>query len=138
MEDYIRDRLKIEINKTYYIAKRYNSTNSFAILYHEDELSVDVLGKFVRISDHILRIDEHHYFINFTFTDQENAFKAAQNLLFYLDKHFNNRTSCIALDNFDIKQSPTIALNRLMQILKETKKSSYTRIEDENILNEMF
>ena len=137
MEDFIKNRLKIEINKAYYIAKRYKSLSTFAILYHKDILPVDILGKFVRISDHLLKIDDHHYFINFTFTHQEDAFKAAQNLLLYLDRHFNNRTSCIALDTFNITQSPTIVLNRLIQILHETKKSSYTRIEDENILNEI-
>jgi len=137
MEDYIKNRLKIEINKAYYIAKRYKSASTFAILYHEEILPVDILGKFVRISDHLLKIDEHHYFVNFTFTKQEDAFKAAQNLLLYLDRHFNNRSSCIALDTFDTTQSPTIVLNRLVQILNETKKSSYTRIEDENILNEI-
>ncbi len=134
----IKKRLKIEINKAYYIAKRYNVQSTFAFLYHNGELPIDKLGKFVRVSDHLLKIDEHHYFINFTFTNQEDAFKAAQNLLLYLDRYFNHQDSCIALDTFDITKSPTIVLNRLVQILTETKKNSYTRIEDENILNELF
>jgi len=138
MQDHIKKRLEIEINKSYYTAKRYGAISTFVFLYHEKELPVAVLGKFVRISDHLLKIDDNHYFINFTFTEPEDAFKAAQNLLLYLDKHFNNRTSCIALDNFDTSQSPRIVLNRLMQILKETQKNSYTRIEDENILNEII
>jgi hypothetical protein len=138
IDDFIKKRLKIEINKAYYIAKRYNAISTFAILYHPDTLLVEQLGNFVRISDHLLKIDEHHYFINFAFTDQKNAFKASQNLIFKLDKYYNNNLSCIALDTFDTTQSPTIVLNRLTQILIETQKSSYTRIEDENILNEMF
>jgi hypothetical protein len=138
LEEYIRKRLEIEIKKSYYTAKRYKVVSTFAFLYHEEPLTVNILGSYVRISDHLLKIDDNHYFINFTFTEQVNAFKASQNLLFYLDKHFNNRTSCIALDTFDINQSPKIVLNRLMQILKTTKKSSYSRIEDENILNELI
>ena len=138
MEDIIRKRLEIEINKAYYTSKRYHTVSTFAFLYHEKPLPVDILGSYVRISDHILKVDEHHYFINFTFTEQTGAFKAAQNLLLYLDKYFNNRTSCIALDTFDTTQSPRIVLNRLIQILQETKKHSYCRIEDENILNEMI
>lgn len=138
MDDYIKNRLKIEINKAYYTKKRYSVPSTFAILYHEKELDVAQLGKFVRISDHLLKMDDHHYFLNFAFTEQDGAFKASQNLIMYLDKYFNDTTSCVAIDTFDITLSPTIVLNRLMQILNETRKNSYTRIEDENILNELF
>ncbi len=138
MDDYIKNRLTIEINKTYYVAKRYQVTSTFAILYYEGELTVNDLGKFVRTSDHLLKIDDNNYFINYAFSEQDGAFKASQNLLLYLDKHLNNQTSCIALDTFDITKSPTIVLNRLTQILNETKKNEYSRIEDENVLNEIF
>jgi len=135
MDDYIKNRLKIEINKAYYVAKRYKAVSTFAILYHPAPLPVDILGKFVRISDHLLKIDDNHYFIAFAFTEPENAFKASQNLIFKLDKHYNNNESCIALDTFDTTKSPTIVLNRLTQILNEVKRDDYSRIDDENILN---
>jgi len=138
LEEFIRKRLEIEIKKSYYISKRYSVISTFAFLYHEEPLTVDVLGSYVRISDKLLKIDDHHYFLNFSFTEQVDAFKASQNLLLYLDKHFNNRSSCIAIDTFDINQSPRIVINRLIQILKATKNSSYSRIEDENILNEII
>jgi len=138
MEDFIKKRVNIEIKKAYYSAARYNIPSTFAILYHEDELSVDKLGEFVRISDHFFRIDENHLFINFVMTEHDSAFKAAQNLILNLDKLFNNTNTCIAIDNFDTTQSPSVVLHRLMQILDETKKNSYSRIEDENILNEIF
>ncbi|QSZ42232.1 hypothetical protein GJV85_08935 [Sulfurimonas aquatica] len=131
----IRNRLNIEIKKAYYVFTRYKSPCTFAILYHEEELHVAKLGEFVRISDHLLKVDDNHYFINFAFTEQNGAFKASQNLILYLDKHFNNRTSCIAVDTFDSTHSSTIVINRLMQILQEIKKDPYSRIEDENILN---
>lgn len=137
MDKHIKERLEIEINKAYYIAKRYKSPSTFAVLYHEKELSLEKLGDYVRISDHILKMDDNNYFIHFTFTEQDGAFKASQNLIVYLDHHFNDRSSCMAIDTFDLSHSPTIVINRLMQILTETKKSSYTRIEDENILNGM-
>lgn len=135
MDNKILNRLTIEINKAYYVYKRYKVLSTFAFIYSEKELTPTELGKFVRISDQFLQIDEHHYFINFVHTEQNAAFKASQNLLLYLDKHFNNTTSCIAIDTFDISNTPRMVMNRLKQILDETKKSSYTRIEDEDILN---
>jgi len=137
MEERIKNRLKIEINKAYYSYKRYKVDSTFAILYHEQELPVDKLGKIVRLSDLLLKVDEHHYFINFVHTNHNNAFKAAQNLLLALDNYFNNNTSAIAIDTFDISQTPTLVINRLTQILKEIQKNPYTRIDDENILNEI-
>ena len=138
MDKKIKNRLQIEINKAYYSYKRYKIDSTFAILYHEEDLPVDKLGKIVRISDHLLKIDENHYFINFVHTNHNNSFKASQNLLHSLDLLFNNTTSCIAIDAFDITQSPTIVLNRLQQILNAIQKSSRTRIDDENILNEII
>ncbi|MDQ7043366.1 MAG: hypothetical protein Q9M40_09610 [Sulfurimonas sp.] len=138
MDKYIRNRLEIEIAKAYYTAKRYKAVSTFAILYFEGELTVSDLGKYMRVSDHLLQIDDNHYFINYTFTEPSGAFKASQNLILYLDKHLGNEKSCIALDTFDVTQSATIVLNRLTQILAAIKENAYSRIEDENILNELF
>jgi len=138
MDERIKNRLQIEINKAYYSYKRYKVDTTFAMLYHKNELPVDKLGKIVRISDHLLKIDDHHYFINYVHTNHNDAFKASQNLLYTLDNYFNNRTSAIAIDTFDTTQTPALVINRLWQILNEIKKNSYTRIDDENILNEMI
>jgi len=135
MIDNIFNRIQVEIKRTYYINERYKSPSTFILMYHENPLSIEQLAVYVRISDKFVKIDDNHYFINFAFTSQEEAFKASQNLLLYLDNFFNNRKSCIAIDTFNSSISPHIVLKRLMQILKETKKSSYTRIEDESILN---
>jgi hypothetical protein len=137
MSDNIKNRLRIEIEKAYYAHKRYKIETTFAILYHENNLEVKKLGKIVRITDHLLKIDKHHYFINFVHTDHNKAFKAAQNLLQSLDFYFNNRSSFIAIDTFNTTQSPKIVLSRLEQILKTIRKTSYARIDDENILNEI-
>jgi len=137
MSEHIKNRLKIEIQKAYYSFQRYKVDTTFAILYHEKPIDVTELGKIVRISDHLLKIDEHHYFINFVHTNHNRAFKAAQNLLHALDLKFNDTTSCIAIDTFDTTQSPTIVLNRLQEILKTIQRTSYSRIDDENILNEI-
>ena len=137
MDDRIKKRLEIEINKAYYSYKRYKVNTTFAILYHEKELTVDKLGSLVRISDLLLKIDEHHYFINFVHTNHNNAFKASQNLLLALDNYFNDTTSAIAIDTFDTTQTPNLVITRLNQILNEIQKNPYTRIDDENILNEI-
>ncbi len=105
------------------------------MLYSEKEVSVIDLSKFVRISDHLLKIDENHYFITFYHTPHNEAFKASQNLILYLDNFFQNRTSYIAIDTFDTNNSQAIVYNRLIQILDVAKKTAYSRIEDENILD---
>ncbi|MCD6172447.1 MAG: hypothetical protein J7J96_01495, partial [Sulfurimonas sp.] len=132
--DKIFNRINIEIKKSHYVSKRYKSKFTFAILYYEGVLSLNELGSFVRISDHLIEIDENHYFINFTFTRPCDSVKAAQNLIFYLDRHFNNTTSCIAINTFDILSTPKKVCDVLYNILEETKKASYSRVEDESIL----
>ncbi len=135
MTDNILNRIKVEIKRTYYTHDRYKSLSTFALLYHEKKLGVEQLATYVRISDKLIKIDDNHYFINFAFTSQEDAFKAAQNLLLYLDNFFNSRTSCIAIDTLNSKNTTQMVVGKLTQILNETKKSSYSRIEYEDILN---
>ena len=134
MDENIKNRLNIEIDKAYYISLRYKSISTFAILYFEGELLVEDLGGFVRLSDHLLKIDENHYFINYTFTDNNAAFKASQNLLLYLDEYFGHQKSCIALDVFDSAKPSGSVLDRLLQTLSSIQKQSKSRIADESIL----
>ena len=138
MDTRLFNRLNILIKKTYYVATRYKTPATFAYLYCDRDLSLEELGKFVRISDTFIKMDENHFFINFAYTPQDIAFKAAQNILYAIDKHCNNSNACIAIDTFDISKSPQIVFNRLVQILNETKKNPYSRIEDENVLNGMI
>lgn len=131
----VLNRLNVLVKKTYYINERYHIDATFALLYHEKEINVIELSKYVRVSDQFIPLDDHHYFIIFAFTAQDNAYKASQNLISNLDKHFNDETSCIALDTFELSKSPQTVLNRLKQILIETRKSSYVRVETEDILD---
>jgi hypothetical protein len=129
----MQNRLRIIIEKSYYIYERYNLHSTFTLLYHEKPLSVTELGTFVRKSDHFLQVDEHHYFINFLYVTQEQAYKAAENLIYSLDKHFTNQTSLIAIDTFDPIKTPTGVYNRLFDILNIVKENPYNRIEDETV-----
>lgn len=135
MDYSISNRLNVLVKKTYYNYERFDIHATFALLYHEEPLSVVELANFVRISDHLIQLDNNHYFIIFAFTTQNNAYKASQNIIYILDNHFNNNNSCIALDAFDISKSPQSVLNRLKQILTETRKNPYIRIELEDILD---
>jgi len=138
MEDHILNRFEIEIKKAYYAFERYNSISTFVLLHFDDDLDVETLAKFVRISDKFLKINAHTYFINFAFTSHKDTFKAAQNLLLELDNHFNKRSSYIAIEELEPTSSPRMVVNKLVQILEETRKHSYSRIEDESILNATF
>jgi hypothetical protein len=102
------NRLKVQIEKAYYTYERYEAETSFALLYHEHPLTVDTLGSFVRISDHLIPLDE---------------------------QHFENRTSCVALDTFDTHKAPDAVIKRLRLIMEQTRKSSYDRDENEHILD---
>ncbi len=137
MTQEVKDRLLIEIKKACAAYKRYSITSIFAILYHDKPLSITELSQYIRASDGIYTIDEHHYFINYAYSKEQGAFKACQNLIHNLDKHFNDQSSYMAMSSFDETQTPTIVLNRLNQILAEMKKHPESRIEDENILGSM-
>jgi hypothetical protein len=135
MTDKVFNRFEVEIKKYYYAFRRYKSVSSFILLHYEKSLSVVELSAFLRLSDKILEIDENIYFITFTFTSGAHTFKAAENLLLELDRHFNSRDSYIAMEEINLSNTPKMVINKLMQILEETKKHSYSRIEDESILN---
>ncbi len=136
MDKNILNRIKIQVKKSYYAFERYQTASTFALLYHEQPLNVVELSNYVRISDHLIEIDEHHYFITFSHTSQNNAYKASQNLVLSLDHHFNDQTTAIAIDQFDASSSAQIVINRLNQILQEARRSPISRIEDETALDE--
>jgi hypothetical protein len=138
IDERLFNRLQVFIKKAYYGYSRYNFNSTFAYLYFEGDLSVVDLGKFLRVSDHFIQLDENHYFIDFAYTKQNDAFKASQNLLVYLDKHLNNTSACVAIDTFDVSKSATVVFNRLQQILDATRKKEDSRIEDEKVFNELF
>lgn len=132
----ILSRVNVLVKKTYYAFERFKVNATFALLYHEKPLNVVELSKYIRVTDHIMPLDDNHYFIIFAFTTQENAYKASQNILFNLDQFLNTQTSCIALDTFDTSKSSSAVVMRLKQILAETRKSSYIRVETEDILDQ--
>jgi hypothetical protein len=134
LDERLKNRLKIMIEKSYYVKERYNIESTFALLYHEKPLTPAELGKFIRKSDHFLEIDEHHHFINFMYISHTDAFKASQNLIFALDKYFQNNTTNIAVDTFESIKTPTMVYNRLNDILKAIIDDPYNRVEDETIL----
>ena len=138
MQDSIPYRLEVELKKIFYSFEKYNALSTLALLYHKEALTVQELSKHLRVSDTFLALDEHTYFINFTFTSHEDTFKAAQNILFDLDNYFNNTSTYIAIHELDPTNTPKMMVNKLLQILEETKKHSYSRVEDESILNATF
>jgi len=129
------NKLEDEINKAYYANEKYNVLATFAMVYHEKKISIKKMGKFLRSTDKFFHIDNNHYFIIFHYTIHDNAYKASQNLLLKLDEYFQNLSTSIAISSFNGTKSPTIVINRLKQIIEEVKKSSFTRIEDESILD---
>ena len=137
LNDQTRKRLESEVNRVHDACKRYGSTTSSAIVYHEKDLDLELLGSFLRKNDKIVELDNNHHFIMFCYTSESEAYEAAKNLLSKLDKHFKNTTSCIAIDSACKNDSTNMMINKLLQILKETKKNSISRIEYEDILDEI-
>lgn len=131
-------QIQLLIKKAYYRFMRHHYDSTFAYLYFEGDLTLIDLAKYLRVSDNFIKIDKNHFFIDFSHTKPEEAFKAAQNLFVYLDKHLNNTSARIAIDAFDTSNSAQVVLSRLEQIMDETKKRPDSRIEDEDVLNELF
>lgn len=135
MNSSIINRLNVLVKKTYYNFERFRVHATFALLYHEKPMEVVELSHYVRTSDHLIQLDDHHYFIIFAFTTQDNAYKASQNIIHKLDNFFMDNDSFIALDTFDPAKSSHSVLSRLQQILAETRKNPFVRIENEEILD---
>ena len=131
----ITNRINVLIKKTYYHHERFQVDSTFALLYHENPLSVVEFSQYVRISDHLIQVDDHHYFIIFAFTCEENAYKASQNIIHKLDGYLNDHATCIAMDSLDPTKSPQLVLNRLKQIMSEIHRDAHVRIETEDILH---
>ena len=138
MKEAIKIRVHAQIKKAYYTFERYQNPSTFALLYHDEPLNLEELAKYVRISDHFIALDEYHYFIIFSFTSGNDSYKASQNLIHHLDNHFNNHSSAIALDSFDLTNTPHLVINRLQQILAQTRKNSFSRVEDASVLESNF
>lgn len=138
LDDDTKTRLNAEIVRAHYTYERYDAVSTFALLYHEKELSLEELGGMIRISDRIVAISKDMHFIIYNFTTSDDAYQASRNLIGKLDKHFNNTTSCIAIYAPLNTDNTHMVMNKLYQILEETKKSSVSRIEYEDILDNAF
>ncbi len=138
LDDQTKTRLESEISRVHDACDRYGSDVSSAIVYHEKDIDLSLFGSFLRKNDRVIRLDENHHFVMFFFTSESEAYDAAKNLLAHLDIHFNDKTSCIAIDSACKNDSANMMINKLLQILKETKKNSISRIEYEDILDEVF
>ena len=138
INDDIQKQLNQEIEKSHYKAKRYQQAFTFALLNYEGDLEQKKLEEFLRLSDFVLKIQEGYYFLNFYNTNEQDALKASENLLFHIDSLLQNQKSYIAIDRVDSNESATSTINRLYQILQEAKKHQTNRVEDEQILNELY
>jgi hypothetical protein len=135
LDEDLKTRLNAEIGRAHYTYERYKVDYTFALVYHEKDIELDVLGSYVRVSDKLVRIDENMHFVIYNFTTQDDAYKASKNLLNNLDNHFHSTKSCIAVDAPAKTDTTHMVLNKLDQILQETKRSSVSRIEYEDILD---
>jgi len=138
MEEELKVRLNAEIVRARYAHDRYNAESTFALVYHEKVIDLDILGTYVRVSDRLIKVSENLHFVIYNFTSQDDAYKASKNLIENLDKHFHSRTSCIAIDAPPKTDTVHMVMSKLSQILKETKKNSVSRIEYSDILDAMF
>lgn len=138
LDEEIKTRLNAEVVRAHYTYERYNAVFTFALLYHEKELTLEELGGMIRISDRIVCVSKNLHFITYNFTTPDDAYQASRNLIAKLDKHFNNTTSCIAIYASSKTDTTHMVMNKLLQILEETKKSSVSRIEYEDILDNTF
>lgn len=138
MNENLINKIDTLVKKTYYTYERFNVEAAFALLYHEESLSMAELSKFIRISDKVIPLNETCYFIVFPFTSEEKAYKASQNIIHKLDQYYNTHAKCfIAVDSLDVSKSSQNILYRLKQIIKLTRQNSSNRVETEDILDKL-
>lgn len=135
LDDYLKTRLNAEIGRARYTFERYQADYTFALVYHEKDIELEVIGSYVRVSDKLVKINENMHFVIYNFTTHNEAYDASRNFLNNLDKHFGSTSSCIAIDKPLKTDSTNMVMNKLDQILQETKKSSASRIEYADILD---
>jgi hypothetical protein len=138
LDEELKIRLNAEIGRAHYTYERYKAEATFALVYHEKDIGLEQLGSLVRVSDRLVRVNENLHFVIYNFTTQDDAYKASRHLLSSLDKHFHSATSCIAIDSPPKTDSTHMVMNKLHQIILETKKNSVTRIEYSDILDNTF
>ena len=138
LDEDLKIELNDEISRAHYTYERYKAQATFALIYHEKDIGLDVLNSFVRVSDRLVRVNENFHFVIYNFTTIDDAYGASRNLLKNLDKHFHNITSCIAIDMPSKTDSTHMVMNKLYQIILETRKNSVTRIEYSDILDNTF
>lgn len=138
MDENTLSRLNAEITRTYYAYTRYKTISTFALLHCEKEIHFQTLGSFIRATDRFIQINPNEYFIIFHYTSLDNTYKACKNLLYNLDTYFNSTTSCIAIDEFDLNKNSNAIIQRLKQIINQTKKHSLSRIEYDDILDDII
>ncbi len=138
LSDTIQAQLEVEIEKTYYEFTRYKLPATFALLYFNGELPLKVVQDLIRTTDSVLWLNNNYYFFIFHYTEETDAIKAAENLIYGVDKYLNNTDSYIALDCIDTIESAHSTLQRLYQIVQEAKRHANNRVEDENILNDIY
>jgi hypothetical protein len=132
------ERLDKMIQELHYELQRYNEVSTLGLLYVEDDVDDTIFQQYIRLSDKYIKLTKNYYLFNFFHTDENNAIKAAENLVANLDKYFGNNKSYMAVDQTDADASTKSTFNRLYQILQETIKKGTNRVEDENILNELY
>ncbi len=134
--DNIPSRFEVMVKKVYYVYEKFGLDFSFALLSLAKPISVTDLSRYVRSSDVLIPIDENHYFIIFQFTSPDAAFRTSQELVFSLDKFFNQpKSSFVAIEKLNINITPLNVLKRLDSIVQATKKAGYSQVETEDILD---
>ena len=100
-----------------YKFERYNINSTICILKY-DEYSEEfqkIIEDFLRFTDHIEYIDEHHIVVIFKYTDELNAQKALENLSAqYLNgKNFKAGLCSLEMTHGDIEDSIRKAISAL-------------------------
>jgi hypothetical protein len=133
MEKILIDKIGHHMEKEHYIYERYGHVSTYAILRHDGSLTLENLSAHLRISDFIARVDDEKFFITYTFTTHMNAYKAAQNTVYCLERDHNISNLRISIDTFEENPNPEYVIRRLERILAEMDDN--VKVEDGGILH---
>jgi hypothetical protein len=116
--------------KEFYRFNRHNIVSTMAFVESNEPLDFLKIKQNIRILDEISEINKNFYFIIFSYTTIDKAYKASQNLI----SKFHNVIIHIVLEEFKKSDKKhTDIIRRINSIMNETKKSNESLICDESI-----
>ncbi|WP_200762620.1 hypothetical protein [Nitrosophilus alvini] len=121
-------KLKYEILEEIYAYKRYGIHFCLAIFESKNGNLYKKIKENIRITDRVVRLDKNITAVLYKYTDIKAGIKAAENLLYKLEKETRSKVSC-GIVSFENSEDSLV--NRAFYALEKARKDPFSKIEDD-------